>query len=225
MKVYFSKRLLKVILAAVAAIVILFVLLRLVSLWDRTHAAVDADAVQPSQPSFETLPPAPDISVRQPTEQEREELADGSLTKEELIEDLVEDAVVTPPEAPQTQQPVQSAYERRLAEITAEVYVLRDAYIASLANMYAEAETALTAQDLTEQEFASIVSSYLSKATELELQCDEQIDVIAAEMEQLIRDNGADPAPVDTLIETYANEKAEKKAWYLQRLEEKGLIS
>lgn len=225
MRFYFNKRLLKVILAAVIAILVLFIVLQLVSVWDRTHSGVDTDALQPSTPSVNTGIDIPDISVRQPTEQEREELADGSLTKEELIEDLVEDAVVTSPEEPQTPKPVQSAYERRLAEITAEVYVLRDAYIAALANMYAEAETALTKKDLTEQEFASIVSSYLSKATELELQCDDQIDAIVAEMEQLIRDNGADPAPVDTLIETYANEKAEKKAWYLKRLEEKGLIS
>ena len=62
------------ILAVAAAILILFVLLRLVSLWDRAHGGVDTDALQPSRPSAETLVPAPDISVRQPTEQEREEL-------------------------------------------------------------------------------------------------------------------------------------------------------
>lgn len=225
MRLYFNKRLLKVILAVVVAVIVLFILLQLVYIWDRSRGSVDTDAMQPSEPSSDTEIRAPDVSVREPTEQERENLADGSLSKDELIEDLVEDAVVTPPGENQTQQPVKSAYEVRMAEIIAEVYVLRDEYIVTLEHMYAEAEAALTQESLTEEEFASVVSSYLTKAGELELQCDEQIDTIVAEMEQLIRDNGADPAPIDTLIETYATEKATKKAWYLKRLEEKGLIS
>lgn len=225
MRVYLNKRLLKVLLVVVIAIVVLVGLLKLVSIWDSTHGSVDPDTMQSSGPSSDAAVQAPDVSVREPTDEEREGLADGSITKDDLIQDIVDDAVVKPPGEDQTEQPPKTEYELRMAEIMAEVYVLRDEYIVMLEHMYAEAETALTEENLSEEEFASLISSYLTKATELELQCDGQIDTIVAEMELLIRDNGGDPTLIDSLIETYATEKANKKAWYLQRLEEKGLIS
>lgn len=233
----------KTILIVVTAAAAIFLLLKLVSLWDSSRGTVDPETVRPAVPPHETQTQAPDISVREPTEEEREGLADGSLTKEDLVQDLVDDAVVQPPSDPETpppdqdtpaeqpappSQPVQTEYERRLAELIAEAYVLREEYIVTLDRLYAEAETALAAcmeQENAEDETASLVSSYLTTATELELQCDGQIDTIVAEMETLIRDNHGDMRLVDSLVETYVTEKAAKKAWYLERLEEKGLIS
>lgn len=225
MRVYLNKRLLKILLVSVIAIAILFGLLKLVSIWEHTRGDVDVNAIEPSKPSVDQGNQVPHISVREPTDEEREGLADGSITKDDLIQDIVDDAVVNTPGEDQTEQQPKTEYERRMAQIIAEVYVLRDEYIVTLEHMYTEAETALTEKDLSEEDFAALISTYLTKATELELQCDGHIDTIVAEMEQLIRNNGGDPALIDSLIETYATEKANKKAWYLQRLEEKGLIS
>ena len=225
MRVYLNKRLLKALLVVVLAVAVLFGVLKLVSVWEHAHDGVDVNVTKPPDPPVEPEIQTPEISVREPTEEERESLADGSITKDDLIQDIVDDAAVKPPGEDQPEQPLETEYERRMAHIMAEVYVLRDEYIVTLEHMYAEAETALSEKDLSEEEFAALVSAYLTKATELELQCDGEIDTVVAEMEQLIRDNGGDPALIDTLIETYATEKANKKAWYLQRLEEKGLIS
>ena len=245
-RIHLNKRILKRLIVVFAILAVVLLLLKLVSVWDSKLGAVDVDRIQSAQPPAEPEILVPDVSVREPTEEERQELSDGTITKEELIEDLVEDAVVVLPEItepdeslsqtpdtgqdiqPQPTQPIQTEYERRMAEIIAEVYVLRDEYIITLENMFSEAETALSdlaSQDGTEEEFAALVSSYLSRSTELEMQCDARIDVIAAEMETLILENGGNMSLLDTLIETYANEKATKKAWYLDRLEEKGLIS
>lgn len=245
MRIYLNKKHLKEVAIAGFFLATILLLLKLIAMWDGAYGKVDFEAVQPTVPPSETQPKAPDISVREPTEEERAALANGSMTKDELMQELVKDTVVlpteetkegetnTPPsEAGQTdtgqiEQPVQTDYERRMAEIIAQVYVLRDEYIVMLDNMYTEAETVLLAlakEENSEKAIASLVSGYLSKATELEIQCDNKIDAIVLEMEGLIRENNGDMALVDTLIETYATEKAAKKAWYIKRLEEKGLV-
>ncbi len=244
MRVCFNRRAIKPIIVIVLAIVAVILVLKLVSLWDSKRGAVDVDKFQSTVPA-ETETQSPDVLVREPTDEEREELANGNITKDELIQNLVYDAVVTLPdsttnngesehppgtdqeETHQTEKPAKSEYGQRIAEIIAEVYVLRDEYIIALEHMYSEAEASLT--ELVEAEnkegMAALVSSYLSRANELEVQCDEKIDAIVAEMKGLIEDNGGDMTPVDTIIETYINEKATKKAWYIERLKEKGLIS
>ncbi len=230
MRIYIKKKHMKYALILLGAVLVLLALLKLVSWWDSKQGLVDPGSIVTTVPPTETPEPGPDISVREPSEEEKEALSDGNLTKDQLVQDLVEDAVVQPPatEGSSDSRPVQTEYERQMAEIIAKVYVLRDEYVMTLDSMYAEAEPALADlvnKEGSEEEIASLISSYLTKASELEAQCDGQIDVIVTQMEQLIQANDGDMSPVDTLIETYATEKATKKAWYISRLEEKGLIS
>lgn len=244
MKVYLNKKLIKAVLIAATVIVVVLLLLKLVSMWESSRDAAKLEDIKPTAPPLHTPTLVPNVSVREPTDEERKALADGSLTMEDLFEDLVNDAVVCPPDdeggvnetSPTGNdtpihtiqpKPIQTEYERRLAEIIAEVYILREEYILTLENMYTEAEKALTelvAREHTENEVLSMVSSYMLKATELENQCDGKIDIIVEKLETLIKSNNGDMSLVDTLIETYINEKAIKKAWYIERLEEKGLV-
>ena len=134
------------------------------------------------------------------------------------------------PAEDETDAPAQDLtdYERKIAEIIADAYILKGEYVLALEAMYSEAEAALSSLSDGENNdaaVAALVSDYLSRASSLERQCDSRIDTIVFELEQLIRAHGGDSQLVDTLIETYANEKATKKAWYISRLEEKGLIS
>ena len=50
------------------------------------------------------------------------------------------------------------------------------------------------------------------------------MDAIIAQMETLIQANNGDMSLTDTVFNTYVNEKSLKKAWYMSRLQEKGLI-
>lgn len=204
MRVYLKKRHIKKLLVVVAVVLILLALLKLVSWWDSKQGAVDPDTIQTTAPPSDDQTELPENSDPAPSEEE-------DIAQSDRVE-----------------QPAETEYEKQTDALIAEVYALRDGYVAELEAMYAEAEAALT--DLAKQEdnaeaIASLVSSYLSKASDLEVQCDEQIDEIVAELEPLVRDNNGDLTLVDTLIETYATEKATKKAWYIERLEEKGLIS
>ena len=200
------------------------------------------------------------ITVRAPSEEEREALRDGSMTREELIERLMEtpeaqisgtgsesegsqtpvegSAAVEKTAEPKAMPPVktseesenaekQKKYENELSALIARVYILREEYIAALDGMEAAAKAdyrALPSAQRTGTAMAALVSSYLAKATELEKQCDDRMDAIVAELRTLISENKGDMSLLDTVVYSYANEKSLRKAWYMSKLEEKGLI-
>ena len=191
-----------------------------------------------------------DITVRAPTQEEKKALQDGEITQEELIEKLTggtasPTAAAETPAAqdPAAETPAQTAapessaapdakesgqqYQKKLSELIAKVYVLREEYTNALAGMEASAKSdyyALPESQRTASKLAPLVSSYLAKATALEKECDGKMDELIAEMEKLISDNGGDMSLTDTVFDTYVKEKSLKKAWYMSRLQEKGLI-
>ena len=189
---------------------------------------------------------APEVVVREVTEEERQALRDGSLTQEELTDRLVTPAEQSgqqvPAKAEQTPQapaettptppaeqpkPAEDAYQKELSAIVAKVYVLREEYTITLDNMYEAAKAeyiAMPEAQRTKSNLAKMAGRYLDEATDLEKECDSRMDAIVAEMEKLIRENKGDMSLVDTVVYTYANEKSLKKSWYLSKLEERGLI-
>lgn len=190
---------------------------------------------------------APDIAIRDITEEERQALRDGALTSEELEDRLTSDDAqrpVTPPEgsAPpkepaseeedqpageESAKPETGTYQKQLNVLVARVYVLREEYLIALDNLQGEAAAAYKAIPESQrrgQKLADFVSAYLAKGTALEKECDRKMDTIVQALESLIRENNGDLSLVDTVISTYANEKSLKKAWYMSELEKKGLI-
>ena len=69
-----------------------------------------------------------------------------------------------------------------------------------------------------------MVSDYLARATELEKECDGKMDDLVTRLEKLISEHNGDMSMADAVLNTYVNEKSLKKAWYLARLKEKGLV-
>ena len=193
---------------------------------------------------------APEIVVREVTEEERQALRDGTMTQEELIERLLDpgeqsDSTAAPgmeetppgedakapaetPTLPAEQpKPVEDPYQKELSAIIAKVYVLREEYTLALDNMYADAKEeykALPTEKRTKTNLAKMASRYISKASDLEKECDNKMDEIINAMEKLIKKNNGDMSLVDAVVYTYANEKSLKKSWYLSELERKGLI-
>lgn len=192
---------------------------------------------------------SPDVTVRPPTEEERQALREGSLTQDELVGRLTGEssasdtdstgtagnAAVTPSQTAQSNtgssgtkpDPADAAYQEKLSQLIAKVYVLREEYVTALDNLEAAAKadySALPKAQRTNAKLASMVSDYLARGTELEKQCDSKMHAIVAEMEDLISENNGDMTLADTVFNTYINEKSLKKAWYMSRLQEKGLI-
>ena len=193
---------------------------------------------------------APEIVVREVTEEERQALRDGTMTQEELIDRLLDtggqsDSTAAPgmeetppgedakapaetPTVPAEQpKPVEDPYQKELSAIIAKVYVLREDFTMALDNMYDEAKAeyiALPAEKRTKSNLMVLASKYLSKATALEKECDARMDEIVADMEKLIQENNGDMSLVDTVVYSYANEKSLKKSWFMSKIQEKGLV-
>ena len=203
-----------------------------------------------------------DVTVRAPTDEEREALRSGSMTQEELVERLTggasaeQSASQTPAEtqpSAETTKPAetpapsaeaakpaetpalaetkptaaQTAYQQQLSALIARVYVLREEYVNALEDMETAARAdykALPESQRTGKKLASLVSGYLAEAAALEKECDAKMDAVIAEMEALISANNGDMTLTDTVFNTYVNEKSLKKAWYMSRLQEKGLM-
>lgn len=189
---------------------------------------------------------APEVVIRDVTDEERAALKDGTLTQEDLIDRLTgaaDSAPETPlqsaehsggesqpPGAPPTpeQTPLPDPeYQQKLSSLIAEVYVLREQYTIELDNMYDAAKAeykAMPQSERTTEKLSKWAMGYVSRANRLEKKCDASMDDVVARMEELIRANNGDLNLVDTVVYTYASEKSLKKAFYMSKLEERGLI-
>lgn len=187
---------------------------------------------------------APEVTVRDVTDEERQALRDGTVTREELIESLLNTESTeaageppvssTVPEQPvetakpvELPKPAEQAYQRELSALIARAYVLREEYTMALDDMYNAAKAdykALPKEKRTKRVLMDLAGSYLDRARALEAQCDDQMDEIVMAMEASIKANGGDMTLVDRVVYAYANEKSLKKAWYMSELEKKGLV-
>lgn len=214
-----------------------------------TQEELEEKLAENSRVIREAMAAAPEITARDLTDDERQALRDGTLSKEALVEQLLDtDSGAGKTEAPSTtgsadapspQEPVQAQqpqsqpsaatedYRKRLSALIAEVYVLREEYTISLENMESAAKAdyrAIPADKRTKTALAGLVSTYLSRGSALEKECDRKMDAIVAEMETLIKENRGDMTLVDLVVNTYADEKSLKKAWYMSKLEKRGWI-
>lgn len=193
---------------------------------------------------------APEVTIRDITQEEKQALRDGTLTQEELVQSLLQKPQAEPeqkePEpSPQTKpeqvpkedspsqstqppaQPEPSEYERQVNALIAQVLVLREEFLIKLDNLQAAAIAdykAIPEKERTTTKLLNMVSGYLAKGLELEKQCDAQIEAIAVELDQLARENGGDPELAQTVFDTYVEEKSLKKAWYMAELKKRGMV-
>lgn len=232
----------KIVLCAVLAIIA--VLTAGLYLWQRENLKALKDAVSYSsgeieeklaenqQAVSEAVNAAPEVTVRDLTDEERQALRDGSMTHEEVAERLVEKPPVqeTPAPAedvPETPPPVDDAYQKELSALIAKVYVLREEYTIALEEMYDSAKAdylAMPESKRTKANLAKMTADYLGKATALEKECDDKMIAVTESMQTLIKAHQGDMSLVDTVLAAYTNEKSLKKSWYMSKLEEKGLI-
>lgn len=186
----------------------------------------------------------PNVTIRDVTQEEKDALKEGTLTQEELVQSLIQSepkleklpenkpeqqGPKPQPEPPQQQeQPIQpSDYEKKLNELIAKVYVLREEFLIKLDNLQAAAIAdykAIPADQRTTKTVASLVSGYMAKGLKMEKDCDERIKEIVLEMETLLAENEGDLNIAQTVYDTYLEEKSLKKAWYMAELKKRGMI-
>ncbi|MDD6188461.1 MAG: hypothetical protein PUB32_02630 [Clostridiales bacterium] len=246
----------KKVLCVLIVLLILLALLAGLAYWQRDYLRALKVAIQYTSEELEeklaenqqmiqeAMDAHPDIIVRPITEEERQELLEGTLPREELIQQLLKPSeegkepdqesggqneaapenTPVPTESPKPVEPDENEktdYQQELSAIVAQVYVLQAEYTGILDNMFEAAKAeylALPKEQRTRSNMLSIGSRYLNEATELEKQCDAEMDDIVSSMASLIEANNGDMDLVDTVIYTYANEKSLKKSWYMSQL-------
>lgn len=203
---------------------------------------VEASLSQSSQEIQQTIRAVAEVPVRDLTEEERRALREGAIAPEELVASLVgqpaqaetaagpeqpggDAASTAQPEQPAGSEPApeQSAYQKELAAVLAKVYVLRESYTMALEEMEAAAKAEYGQSSQNVLALSLLAAKYLNKAQALEKECDRQMDAVIAELEQLVRENDGDLTLPQTVRDSYNQEKSLKKAWYLNKLKEKGL--
>ena len=128
---------------------------------------------------------------------------------------------------PDPQPPSADPYSEELASIVAEIYVMREEYIALLDEMMARARAEYSAKPKSERTHSKLVkwaSGYVSEAANLEKECDARMDAVLARVKALAEKYGEDTDIVDTLAYFYAEEKSIQKSLYIQELERRGIL-
>lgn len=130
-----------------------------------------------------------------------------------------------PADEPAVEEPVAAVEDpeiaqkkQRIAELVARVWVLRDSFGGRLENIKANAiadYTALPDKERTSSAKSKLVLRCIDEASALESQCDSEMDTILAELTTLLQETGGDPGIADEVKAAYANEKAAKKAYYI----------
>ena len=207
--------------------ILILLLLGILAYWQRDNLSILLQAGKYTTQELETqmgenqqalqemIEDHPGISVREPTEEEIQALKNGTITPEELAKGLVE-----------AQEP-EDALSLDLSALIARVLLLQRLYVSKLEALEAEAKAeyrTLPEPQRAKTKLVEWASGYIKRATEMEKQCDSQIDAIVAEMIELIKKYDGDTKIADKVIYSYAEEKRLKKAWYLSRLEERGLL-
>lgn len=242
------------------ALVLLLLLVSGLIWWQRDNIQAIRDGLQYSSEEIEeklqenqqtiqdAVNAAPEVVVRDVTEEEKQALKEGTITQEELADRLIGSEQVpsnvndvpvqssqqqgsstpveeaTPEEKPPTVDP---EYQKKVSAIVAEVYVLREQYTIELDNMYETAKAeykSMSEKERTKENLVDWAAGYMSKAIKLEKSCDAKMDEIVLRLDTLIRENNGDLSLVDTVVYTYASEKSLKKAWYMSELEKRGLV-
>jgi hypothetical protein len=159
----------------------------------------------------------PDLDITKLTDEQREELRTGKMTEKEALS-IVLEKTKSDSAAKSNDIAAIELKKQRINELVAEVYVMRDSYVAKLNAIESAGRTkyaSLPAEQRTKAAKSEIASECISQASALEGQCDSQMDSILSEMTTLLKETNGDTTLVSRVRGTYAEQKAITKAQYL----------
>ena len=167
------------------------------------------------------------------SQEEIEQLADGSLAPEEAARRLLDGGGAEPsgtpaPDASPTPTPTLStggdtaAVETAQEEIREEIatmYVLRSTYVGKLEAIVQSAIDEYTAGEHTSERRTQVVYGKLEELTALEKECDQKVAAVVARLRELLKAIGQDDSLAKEVEATYEEEKSLKKAYYLKEFQ------
>ena len=169
---------------------------------------------QPEQPAQSEKPAQPE------TPAEPEQPAQPQPQQPETPATPEQPVTPTEPEQPAGE----TEYQKKLNDILARVYVLREEFVLKLDELQKQAVADFKKIESGASGIKDFIFAYFGKATALEAECDAKMDAIITDLVALQKEYGEDMELVNTVAYTYANEKSLKKAWYMNELQRRGLI-
>lgn len=180
----------------------------------------------------------PHINVRPLTEGEKEKLHSGDLTHDDAVRLImkplpritIEDDAIpesSEPELPETPEPTETPEApvvdeklERIAELIAEIYVLRETMTGRLDGILQSAKSeygSLRKEERTDSKKQDMAVKYFNEASDLEYACDTQMNNILTELYTLLKEKGGDTGIVAEIRQAYTDEKYLKKSYYLSQ--------
>lgn len=167
------------------------------------------------------------------SQEEIEQLADGSLAPEEAARRLLDgggaehsgtpapDASPTPTSTLSTggDTAAVEAAEEEIREEIATMYVLRSTYVGKLEAIVQSAIDEYTAGEHTSERRTQVVYGKLEELTALEKECDQKVAAVVARLRELLKATGQDDSLAKEVEATYEEEKSLKKAYYLKEFQ------
>lgn len=161
-----------------------------------------------------------DTVPRDLTDEEKEALASGEITKQEAVELSLGVKKQDSQKATQSGTGTTQGKTDRTSELVAELYVLKSSYLSKLDGVAAQAKAEYAAKPKEERTASwktAKISKYAGIAAGLEAECDAQVEGIITELKAEIKKTGGDMSIVNSIRSAYESEKQIKKAYYLNK--------
>lgn len=160
------------------------------------------------------------IALREPTNEEMKLLSSGKLTKAELFEKILNEAIEAYLKNNETES-FDTKYDQIVAKYTSAFYSLKQKYIGmldSLINVANDEFQALPKEQKTTKNRSKIISKYINVASEYESSCDNEVNLLLDSMKAELKAINADTSVVDAIKEVYYEEKSLRISYYTSKL-------
>jgi hypothetical protein len=171
----------------------------------------------------------PEVSVRPPTEEEKERIRRGEVSEEDAVKMILTPSGPSSGSKPAVGGDVESSAvpvtpederERRAAELIAEVYVLRESMTGRIEDIIGAAKSdfdALPSDERTSAKKREIAARYIGEISSLEKDCDARMLDIIGELKTILSETDGDTAVADEIMQAYKDEKNLKKSYFLSQ--------
>ena len=160
------------------------------------------------------------ITLRELTEEEMKLLASGKITKAELFEKILNEAIEEYLKKNETES-LDTKYDQIVAKYTSDFYSLKQKYIGmldSLINVANDEFQALPKEQKTTRNRSKIISKYINVASEYEYLCDNEVNALLDSMKTELKAINSDTDITDAIKEVYYEEKSLRISYYTSKL-------
>lgn len=153
----------------------------------------------------------PDVDIQLLTDEEREKLGSGEVSREEAL------AIITGKKNQATEDKANSTEinNSKINDIIAECYLLKAEFLNRIDSLIGQARSewrATPKENRTQSTKLAMADKYMSKGAQLEAECDRRMNSLLKNLETELKASGQSTSIISKITSLYNEEKAVKKA-------------